>query len=139
SGPSAPSGPSAQSGPSAPSGPAARGPDRIWIAQLASVPISAGTVRLGKVVSEVSLDVPNVQVLNSAAYASLNPGYWVVYYPGPFANGVQALTFCAERNRPMRNECIGRFLSHSVFDHQDQCYPPATSPTGICYATAPSS
>jgi hypothetical protein len=120
-------------GPTA-SQPGTRGPDRIWIAQLASVPISAGAARLGKVVSEVGLDVPNVRVLNSTGYASLNPGYWVVYYAGPFANGVQALAFCAENNRPTRNECIGRFLSHSAADHQDQCYPPATSPTGICYA-----
>ena len=74
------------------SGPAAAGPTvapagNIWIAQLASVPASAGTGRLQTVLGRVRLQIPQAQVLQSSQYASLRPGYWVIYYAGSFTNG----------------------------------------------------
>lgn len=119
----------------APSSPPAS-PVDIWIAQLASVPYSAGTARLNTELARIRLAVPAAQVLDSSEYASLNPGFWVIYYAGPFADGTQALAYCAAHGDTTRNQCIGRFLSHSAADFGDQCYPPAASPSGTCYHAA---
>ena len=108
----------------------------IWIAQLASVPFSQGTGRLHAVLASARAQIPQAQVLDSSRYASLNPGYWVIYYAGPFANGAQALTYCAQAGRTTRAQCIGRFLSHDAADFRYQCYPPAASPQAGCYRPA---
>ena len=112
-------------------------PGAGWIAQLASVEVSAGAARLDSVLARVQLSVPQARVLNSSGYASLVPGFWVVYYPGPFASGVQALAYCASRGLITKDQCIGRYLSHSPADFSDQCYPPPASPTGTCYHADP--
>ncbi|HEX6934717.1 MAG TPA: hypothetical protein VF162_21430 [Streptosporangiaceae bacterium] len=108
-------------------------PDNVWIAQLASVPIAAGTAHLDAVLARVRRQIPAARVLDSADYASLNPGFWVVYYQGPFTNGGDALTYCAAHGRLTANQCIGRFLSHSPADFSYQCYPPADNPSGTCF------
>jgi len=118
--------------PAASSAPAG-GPENVWIAQLASVQFSDGTARLDAVLANIRLDIPQAQVLISSDYASLNPGFWVVYYQGSFSNGVQALAYCAAHGRSTRNQCIGRFLSHNFADHGYQCYPPPASPSAACY------
>lgn len=107
-------------------------PDDAWIAQLASVSLSAGNAALGSALARVRLDVPHAQVLNADAYASLRPGYWVIYYAGPFTTGTQALAYCAAHGRPTRDLCIGRYLSKNRADFGYQCYPPAASPSGNC-------
>jgi len=71
------------------SGPAAAAPTaapagNIWIAQLASVPVSAGTGRLQTVLGKVRLQISQAQVLHSSHYASLRPGYWVIYLGQPY-------------------------------------------------------
>ncbi|HET9893784.1 MAG TPA: hypothetical protein VFQ44_02510 [Streptosporangiaceae bacterium] len=106
-------------------------PDNAWIAQLASVSHSAGEAALNSDLAHVRLDVPHARVLNTNAYASLRPGYWVIYY-GHFATGTQALAYCAARNRTTRDLCIGRYLSNNPADFGYQCYPPAASPSGNC-------
>ena len=68
-------------------------------AQLASVPTNAGSAQLQQVLDEIKVEIPGAQYLNSSDYASLNPGYWVVYYNGPFDDGNQALRYCASRGR----------------------------------------
>ncbi|MFD7439150.1 serine/threonine-protein kinase [Streptomyces sp. NPDC059861] len=112
--------------PSAPAG------DGRWIAQLHSEPISTGTAVRDQRLARVRESVPEAVFVRSDDYASLRPGYWVIYAPGPFTDGRAALTFCAERGRTTANDCVGRYLSTSPADYALQCRPPATSPTGRC-------
>ncbi|MEV5136120.1 serine/threonine protein kinase, partial [Streptomyces syringium] len=74
-------------------------------------------------------------MLRSDDYASLNPGYWVFYAPGPFASGSEAVSWCAERGRTTRNACVGRYVSHSAGDRDALCLPAtgtAGNSTGRC-------
>ncbi|MGW0964109.1 protein kinase domain-containing protein [Streptomyces gelaticus] len=103
-----------------------------WIAQLHSEPVSAGVAARGQRLATVRRSVPEAEVLRSDDYASLRPGYWVFYAPGPFTDGRSALAFCAERGRTTANACIGRYLSTDSADDALQCRPPAHRPTGRC-------
>ncbi|MEV5010440.1 protein kinase [Streptomyces sp. NPDC056159] len=107
-------------------------PDGRWIAQLYSDPVSAGIADRDKRLATIRRSVPEAEVLRSDDYASLRPGYWVIYVPGPFTDGRSALALCAARGRTMANACIGRYLSTSAADFPLQCRPPADRPTGRC-------
>lgn len=96
----------------------------MWIAQLASVPQSAGLPELQRELGQVRTAVPGAQYLDSSNYASLNPGYWVIYYQGTFTNGTQAVDYCAAHGLTTRNQCVGRFLSNDISDKQYICLPP---------------
>ncbi|WP_406413370.1 serine/threonine-protein kinase [Streptomyces sp. NBC_01614] len=109
--------------------------DGRWIAQLHSEPVGAGTAARDKRLATVRRSVPEAAVLRSDEYASLRPGYWVIYAPGPFADGRAALTFCAERGRTSVSTCMGRYLSTDASEYGLQCRPPATAPTGSCSRT----
>ncbi|WP_374330306.1 serine/threonine-protein kinase [Streptomyces sp. PSKA30] len=119
----------APTGPEASPTPAGEG---RWIAQLYSEPLSAGTAARDRRLARIRESVPEAVFVRSDDYASLRPGYWVIYAPGPFADGRAALAFCAERGRTTVNGCIGRYLSTSPADFPLQCRPPATNPTGRC-------
>ncbi|MGW2183691.1 protein kinase domain-containing protein [Streptomyces sp. NPDC001732] len=106
--------------------------DGRWIAQLYSEPLGAGLAVRDKRLATVRQSVPEAEVLRSDDFASLRPGYWVFYAPGPFTDGHSALAFCAARGRTTANTCIGRYLSTSPFDLPLQCRPPADRPTGRC-------
>ncbi|CCK28701.1 hypothetical protein BN159_4322 [Streptomyces davaonensis JCM 4913] len=103
-----------------------------WIAQLYSEPFSSGTAARDERLARIRKTVPGAVYVRSNNFASLRPGYWVIYAPGPFADGRAALRFCAERGRTTANTCIGRYLSKNAADFSLQCLPPATSPTGRC-------
>jgi len=103
-----------------------------WIAQLFSEPVGSGTAARDARLAKVRESVPEAMILRSDAYASLRPGYWVIYAPGPFADGRAALAFCGERGRTTPNTCLGRYLSTNAADFALQCRPPAASPTGRC-------
>ncbi|MFF0450351.1 serine/threonine-protein kinase [Streptomyces sp. NPDC004609] len=103
-----------------------------WIAQLFSEPVSSGTDARDLRLARVRESVPEAVYVRSDDYASLRPGFWVIYAPGPFADGRAALAFCGERGRNTANACIGRYLSGSSADQGLQCRPPASSPTGRC-------
>ncbi|WP_426567519.1 protein kinase domain-containing protein [Streptomyces canus] len=103
-----------------------------WIAQLYSEPVSSGTAARDRRLERIRATVPEALVLRSDDYASLRPGFWVVYAPGPFTDGRAALSFCAERGRTTAVSCIGRYLSTSSDDFALQCRPPASSPAGRC-------
>jgi len=94
----------------------------VWIAQLASVPLSAGTAGLQKVENQVHQDVPDTRTLVSSDYASLRSGYYVIYRDG-FTDGYAALAYCAAHGRTTANECIGRYLSHDAADATLICSP----------------
>ncbi|MET7509074.1 serine/threonine-protein kinase [Streptomyces albidoflavus] len=103
-----------------------------WIAQLFSEPVSTGTATRDRRLTAVRAEVPEARYLRSDDYASLRPGYWVFYVPGPFEDGRAALRFCAEKGRTSGNECVGRYLSDDGADAAAICHPPAAAPKGRC-------
>jgi len=103
-----------------------------WIAQLASVPVSAGSAELQKDLSQVRAEIPGAQYLASSDYASLRPGYWVIYYLGSFSDGTQAIEYCAAHGRTSADQCVGRFLSHDLRDKTYICFPPGGSQEKGC-------
>ncbi|GAA2663049.1 hypothetical protein GCM10010307_82710 [Streptomyces vastus] len=103
-----------------------------WIAQLYSEPVSAGTAARDQRLARIRQSVPEAVYVRSGNFASLRPGFWVIYAPGPFADGRAALTFCRERGRTTATTCLGRYLSKKASDFAFQCRPPATNPTGRC-------
>jgi serine/threonine protein kinase len=107
-------------------------PDDLWIAQLESIPLTASAERLDAALTAVRAQVPQAAVLNSSQYASLRPGYWVIYYAASFASGTQALTYCAEHGRTTSTQCIGRYLSHDSADFRYQCYPASSASAADC-------
>ncbi|MCE7082015.1 serine/threonine protein kinase [Streptomyces sp. ST2-7A] len=96
-----------------------------WVAQLFSEPVSSGIEARDRRLAAVRAEVPEARLLLSDDHASLNPGYWVVYAPGPFADGHAAVAFCAERGRTGSNDCVGRFLSGDAADRDLVCHPRA--------------
>lgn len=63
-------------------------------------------------------------ILLSDDFASLNPGYWVVY-AGPYATGTETQTACWwELDRRSGAECYGRRLSQDPAD-RDSVYGPS--------------
>ncbi|MEV6778913.1 serine/threonine-protein kinase [Streptomyces syringium] len=125
----APQRPSPSPTPSRAVGPAPAGPAGTWIAQLHSEPVSTGTATRDRRLATLRESIPEAVMLRSDDYASLNPGYWVFYAPGPFANGFEAVSWCAERGRITRNACVGRYVSHSAGDRDALCLP-ATGAAG---------
>ncbi|MFE7777444.1 serine/threonine-protein kinase [Streptomyces sp. NPDC057445] len=107
-------------------------PSGRWIAQLFSEPVGSGTAARDRRLAEVRRTVPEAVFVRSDDYASLRPGFWVIYAPGPFASGAAAVDFCAERGRTTANACLGRYLSTRAADFPLQCRPPASSPSGRC-------
>ncbi|MFF3481944.1 serine/threonine-protein kinase [Streptomyces sp. NPDC002701] len=103
-----------------------------WIAQLFSEPVGSGTAARDRRLAVIRRSVPEAVYLRSDDYASLRPGYWVIYAPGPFPDGRAALAFCDERGRTTPTTCVGRYLSTSADDFELQCRPPAAAPTGRC-------
>lgn len=93
-----------------------------WIAQLASLRRSTSSAeverRRADIARRTGLDT---QVLDSSKYASLVPGYWVIYFPGNFPDGHAALALCKERGRTTEQSCVGRYLSHDAADRHLLC------------------
>ncbi|MDG4860549.1 serine/threonine protein kinase, partial [Streptomyces sp. T-3] len=104
-----------------------------WVAQLASFPKSSGTGPRDRAAAALrARGAENVQHLDSSAYASLKPGYWVLYSPG-FGNGEEAVSYCQGIGLTSRNQCVGRFISKSGTDFKYQCFPAAAGgTTGRC-------
>ena len=117
--PVAPESPRTPPASSAPSDTTARG----WVAQLFSEPTTSGTGVRDKQLAAVRKSVPQAQVLRSDDYASLRPGYWVIYAPGPFTDGRSAVNFCAQHGRLNSNNCVGRYLSGNTADRAYVCHP----------------
>lgn len=103
-----------------------------WIAQLFSEPTSSGAATRDRRLAAVRKDVPNATYLRSDDYASLRPGYWVIYEPGPFDDGHDAVRFCSRTGRDAKNECVGRYLSDDKDEFGILCQPPASNPSGRC-------
>ncbi|MBB1253248.1 serine/threonine protein kinase [Streptomyces sp. OF3] len=106
-----------------PGGDSPGGPGPGWIAQLFSEPVSTGAAARDRRLAAVRASVPEARMLRSDDYASLNPGYWVFYAPGPFTDGRAAVRWCADRGRTTANECVGRYLSDRAADKELVCHP----------------
>ncbi len=65
-----------------------------WVAQLASVPFSAGTARLESGWGDVRAQAPGVVATRSDDWSSLSNGYWVLVEDGPFATADDVRAFC---------------------------------------------
>ncbi|WP_063748944.1 serine/threonine-protein kinase [Streptomyces sp. NRRL B-24484] len=87
-----------------------------WIAQLSSVDASLGRSAAERELAAVRQQIPQAVLLRSDDFASLRPGYWVVYATGPFADGRAALAFCAAGGRTTDDRCVGRYLTHRAAD-----------------------
>ncbi|MVO89004.1 protein kinase [Streptomyces sp. p1417] len=127
-----PAGSPAESPPGSEPASSAPPPSGRWIAQLHSEPDSSSAATRDRKLAALRRAVPEARYLHSDDYASLRPGFWVFYAPGPFADGGAALRFCAERGRTTDRACLGRYLSDSGADLPLQCKPPASSPVGRC-------
>lgn len=99
-----------------------------WILQLSSLPLSLSSDEVERARADVEqkLDLP-VRVLNSSAFASLNPGFWVLYNSGEYSNGTQALAACTAGAPTFEGQCVGRYLSHDAGDRAFVCYPSSTA------------
>lgn len=94
-----------------------------WVAQLFSEPVASGSAVRDKRLAAVRKKVPQARVLRSDDHASLNPGYWVIYAPGPFPDGDGALRFCTERGLTTPQACVGRYVSGDAADRVYVCHP----------------
>jgi Protein kinase domain len=106
--------------------------NNVWIAQLAAVPFADGRARLDSELNHVRQQVPGAQVVSSADYGSLTPGYWMILYNGGFSDGAHALAYCDQLGRTTDKQCFGTFLSHDSTYRLTRCYHSAPS-TSACY------
>ena len=84
-----------------------------WIAQLASLPADTPEAEVERQRARIGTETGlATSVLNSSDFASLTPGYWVVYHAGGFPDGYAALDACRTHGRSGEDTCVGRYLSH---------------------------
>lgn len=81
-----------------------------WVAQLSSVPTSAGTAALESAWNRVRADAADAVATRSDEWPSMSPGYWVLVEPGPFASEDAVDAFCASVGRS-GDDCLPRMLS----------------------------
>lgn len=99
------------------------GPDRVsggWVAQLSSVPSSAGGSALRVAYETVTASVPDAVVLRGSEWAPLRDGFFVIVSTGHDA-AADAVDACDASGRTGRDECFARFLS-SIDDTQRTCW-----------------
>lgn len=81
-----------------------------WIAQVSSVPSSAGGEALSRSYETVRGDVPDVLIVRGSEWASLRDGFWVIFRPG-FDDGAAAVAACESWGFDGKDECFARYLS----------------------------
>jgi hypothetical protein len=94
------------------------GPLDEWVVVLASVESSDGPTAVQERLSQLRSVAPDARTLVSDDYASLRPGYTVIYLPGP-TSGAAAVAHCGQLGLSVPNQCYGRYLSQDPAD-QDQ-------------------
>ncbi|MFI0861507.1 serine/threonine-protein kinase [Streptomyces smyrnaeus] len=116
-----------------PTGPGS--PDDTWVAQLGSVAKADGTGARDKMHAALSRKADGVRYIDSDRHASLRPGYWMFYHPGPsggFSDGRAAADWCGERGLASSDQCVGRYVSGSAADRGYICAPDKGRGTGRC-------
>lgn len=81
-----------------------------WVAQLSSVPTSAGSSSLEAAWERVRSDAPDAVAARSDEWPSMRDGYWVLVDAGPFASEDDVRSFCAGIGRS-GDACLPRMLS----------------------------
>lgn len=81
-----------------------------WVAQLSSVPMSAGTASLESAWAKERESADDVVATRSDEWPSLQDGFWVLVDPGPFESEEDVRSFCGRIGRG-RVECLPRMLS----------------------------
>lgn len=91
-----------------------------WVAQVSSVPSSAGGSALARAYETVTATVPDAVILRGSEWAPLRDGFFVIVRTG-FASAAEAVEGCDDSGRTGRDECFARFLS-SIDDTQRTCW-----------------
>ncbi|MBO8186099.1 serine/threonine-protein kinase [Streptomyces spirodelae] len=125
--------PTASSRSGSPTAPAS--PANTWVAQLGSVAKADGTGARETMRATLSRKADDVRYVDSDRYASLRPGYWMFYSPGPsggFPDGRAAAAWCGERGLSSSKQCVGRYVSDDAADRGYICAPDRSRGTGRC-------
>lgn len=81
-----------------------------WVAQVSSVPSSAGGAVLSRSYETVRRDVPGVLIVRGSEWASLRDGFWVIFHPG-YGDAPSAVAACEAWGFEGRDDCFARYLS----------------------------
>lgn len=81
-----------------------------WVAQLTSVPYSAGTARLEAAWEVARGYAADAVAARSDDWTSLRDGYWVLVDPGPFSSADEVRAFCSAAGHADRDDCLPREL-----------------------------
>lgn len=104
-----------------------------WVAQVSSVPTSAGSAALRTAYDNVTITFPSAVALRSSEWPALRNGYWVLVVPGSFDAGADVLDVCRANGQTGRDQCFGRFLSQSSTENARVCQFSSTGkPEGDC-------
>lgn len=82
-----------------------------WVAQLTSVPTSAGPDAVENAWSKARAYASGAVVTMSDEWVSLQPGYWVIIDEGPFASPAEVQDFCASVGHTEGGSCLPRELT----------------------------
>ena len=91
------------------------GPVDSWVVVLASVENASGPAAAQQRLSEVRSFAPGAQMLASDGFASLRPGYQVIYVTG-YSSPEATVSACRGFGLDVPNQCYGRFLSQNPAD-----------------------
>jgi hypothetical protein len=81
-----------------------------WTIALAAIPQTAGKARaVARARSARSKDLPQVGVLDSSRYASLHPGYWIVF-TGVYSSEAEATSALEDARRASRTAVVRRIV-----------------------------
>lgn len=94
--------------------------DGGWVAQISSVPSSAGGRALSGAYETVVATVPDAVILRGSEWAPLRDGFFVIVSTG-HGSATDAVEACDDSGRTGRDECFARFLS-SIDDTQRTCW-----------------
>ncbi len=81
-----------------------------WVAQVSSVPASAGGAALSRSFATVVDSVPDAVVVRGSEWPALRAGFWVIVRPGYDAPS-RAVSDCDAWGRRGRDVCFARYLS----------------------------
>jgi hypothetical protein len=81
-----------------------------WTIALAAIPQTAGKARaVARARSARAKDLPQVGVLDSSRYASLHPGYWIVF-TGVYSSEAEATSALEDARRASRTAVVRRIV-----------------------------
>lgn len=92
---------------------------RGWVAQVSSVPRSAGGSALQTAYATVAESAPSAVAITSDDWPALRNGYWVIVVPG-FDTGAEAVGGCDAASRGGA-DCFARYLSANAEQNARTC------------------